>query len=78
MPWPGVFTEKFKINEMELVDTDSSNSPGEILEINDGVVVGCEKGKIKLIKVQAPGKKEVKAVDYVNGKRLKTGDNILN
>ncbi|WP_457562585.1 methionyl-tRNA formyltransferase [Caminibacter pacificus] len=78
MPWPGIFTEKFKINEMILLDTDSSNTPGEILEINDGVVVGCEKGKIKLIKVQAPGKKEVKAVDFVNGKRLKTGDNILN
>jgi methionyl-tRNA formyltransferase len=77
MPWPGIFTEKFKINEMILLDTDSSNTPGEILEISDGVVVGCEKGKIKLLKVQAPGKKEVKAVDFVNGKRLKLGDNIL-
>jgi methionyl-tRNA formyltransferase len=76
-PWPGIFTEKFKINEMVLIDTDSQNNPGEILEIDEGVVVGCEKGKIKLLKVQAPGKKEVNAVDFVNGKRLKVGDNIL-
>jgi methionyl-tRNA formyltransferase len=41
------------------------------------VVVGCKKGKIKLLKIQVPGKKEISAVDYVNGKRLKTGDYIL-
>ncbi len=76
-PWPGIFTQKFKINEMELIDTDTFNFPGKIIEINDGVVVGCKRGKIKLLKLQAPGKKEVRAVDYVNGKRLKIGDNIL-
>jgi len=76
-PWPGIFTEKFKINEMELIDTDSVNNPGEILEMDEGVIVGCKKGKIKLLKLQAPGKKEVSAIDYVNGKRLKTGQNIL-
>jgi len=75
-PWPGIFCDAFKINEMELVDTDSQNTAGEILKINDGVVVGCNRGKIKLIKIQVPGKKEISAVDYVNGKRLKEGDNI--
>ncbi len=77
-PWPGIFTQNFKINEMELIDTDSKNKAGEIIEIDDeGVIVGCTEGKIKLIKVQVPGKKEIFAVDYVNGKRLKTGQNIL-
>ncbi|WP_457560519.1 methionyl-tRNA formyltransferase [Caminibacter sp.] len=77
-PWPGIFYDKFKINEMELIDTISHNEKGIILDINDGVIVGCKKGKVKLIKIQAPGKKEVRAVDYINGKRLKIGDNILN
>ncbi len=76
-PWPGIFCDKFKINEMELLDTNSENEKGKILKIDDGVVVGCKKGRVKLIKVQVPGKKEVRAVDYVNGKRLKIGDNIL-
>jgi len=76
-PWPGIFTDSFKINEMEFLDKSSLNNPGEILEINDGVVVGCKRGKIKLLKVQAPGKKEISAVDYVNGKRLKVGDKII-
>jgi methionyl-tRNA formyltransferase len=76
-PWPGIFCDAFKINEMRLIDTDSQNRPGEIIEINDGVVVGCKKGKIRLVKIQAPGKKEISAVDYVNGRRLKPGDVII-
>jgi methionyl-tRNA formyltransferase len=76
-PWPGIFTDSFKINEMELIDTDSANREGVIVEIDDGVVIGCKKGKIKLIKIQVPGKKEIKAVDYVNGKRLKAGESII-
>ncbi|GAB6074362.1 methionyl-tRNA formyltransferase [Nautilia lithotrophica] len=76
-PWPGIYTDCFKINEMELIDIVSENKKGVILDINDGVVIGCKKGKIKLLKIQVPGKKEIKAVDYVNGKRLKVGDNII-
>ncbi len=77
-PWPGIFCDKFKINKMELIDIDSKNNIGEILEIcKDGVIIGCKKGRIKLIKIQVPGKKEIDAISYINGKRLKVGDNIL-
>ena len=76
LPWPGIFTNEFKIIEMKLIDVDSKNNKGEILDISDGVVVGCKKGKIKLIKIQVPGKRAVDAIDYVNGKRLKIGDII--
>ena len=77
-PWPGIWTEKFKIIDLKIMDFNSKNEKGKIIEINDGVVVGCKKGTIKLITIQTPGKKPVKAVDYINGKRLKVGDNILN
>jgi len=77
-PWPGIFCTKFKINEMELNEIYSENKKGVILKImDDGIIVGCEKGSIKLIKIQVPGKKEVNAIDYINGKRIKVGDNIL-
>ena len=76
-PWPGIYCDKFKINKMQLIDTSSKNKEGEIISIDDGVIVGCERGKIKLIEVQVPGKKAISAIDYVNGKRLKVGDNIL-
>ena len=77
-PWPGIWTEKFKIIDLKIMDFNSKNEKGKIIEINDGVVLGCKKGIIKLITIQTPGKKPVKAVDYINGKRLKVGDNILN
>ncbi len=77
-PWPGIFCDKFKINEMEFIEDKSNNKKGIILDIKeDGVIVGCKKGSVKLKKIQIPGKKETEAINYLNGKRLKTGDNIL-
>ncbi len=77
-PWPGIFCEKFKINEMEFIEDKSNNKKGVVLDVeNDGVIIGCKKGSVKLKKIQVPGKKPIKAVDYINGKRLKSGDNIL-
>ena len=79
MPWPGIFCDKFKINEMQLIDINSNNEKGIILDIDkSGVIIGCKKGSVKLIKIQIPGKKEIEAISYLNGKRLKIGDNILN
>ena len=78
-PWPGIFCDKFKINEMELIETEYKNQKGIILDIkDDGVIIGCNKGSIKLKKIQIPGKKGIEAINYLNGKRLKIGDNILN
>ena len=78
-PWPGIFCDKFKINEMELLKSDSKNQKGIILDIkDDGIIIGCNKGSVKLKKIQIPGKKEIEAINYLNGKRLKIGDNILN
>ena len=78
-PWPGIFCDKFKINEMELVESESLNEKGIILDIvNDGIIVGCKKGSVKLKKIQVPGKKEIDVISYLNGQRLKKGDNILN
>ncbi len=77
-PWPGIFCEKFKINEMEFLSENGEYKRGEILKIDkSGVEVGCERGRVKLIKVQVPGKKEVSAFDFVNGKRLRVGESIL-
>ncbi len=76
--WPGIFCDKFKINEMEFIENHSNNKKGIILDIDEsGVIIGCNKGSVKLIKIQIPGKKETDSLSYINGKRLKIGDNIL-
>ncbi|NPA12277.1 MAG: methionyl-tRNA formyltransferase [Epsilonproteobacteria bacterium] len=76
--WPGIYCDKFKIKQMSLVDTESVNQKGVIKAIeSDGVIVGCEKGSVKLQSIQIPGKKEISAVDYINGQRLKAGEKII-
>jgi len=76
--WPGIWTEKFKLKKIELVDTDSINEKGKILEINkDNIVVGCNKGRLKIYKIQPHSKKEMDILSYLNGQRLKVGDNLL-
>jgi len=76
--WPGIFTDKFKIKDIKLLDTDSINKAGEILEITkNSIIVGCEKGKIEIFKIQPNSKKEMDVISYVNGQRLKVGDNLL-
>lgn len=74
--WPGVFLESgLKLKDIELLETNSLNQEGEILEIEeDYVVIGCSKGSLKIKTLQAPSKKAVKSSDYIRGQRLKVGE----
>lgn len=77
--WPGVFLDnKMKIKQMELVDTNSSNEAGQVIAIDEkGVVVGCTLGAIRILEVQPASKKAMRALDYLNGKRLDVGHPFL-
>lgn len=74
--WPSVFLSNgLKLSRIELDSQEGHFLKGEILEIfDDGVLVGCQKGKIKIFEVQPPSKQKIHAVDYLHGKRLKVGD----
>ncbi len=76
--WPGIFLESgLKLKEIEFLENESENNPGEILEIKeDGVVVGCRRGRLNILKVQPPSKKEMDIFSYLRGKRLKVGDTL--
>jgi len=77
--WPGVFLNSgLKLKDISLVETESKNKAGEILNLEqDGVTIACETGSLKIVTIQAPSKKAVLAIDYIRGQRLKIGD-ILN
>ncbi|BCD67773.1 methionyl-tRNA formyltransferase [Nitratiruptor sp. YY09-18] len=77
--WPGVYLESgLKLKEIHLVETTQKHNAGEILEIEDeAVIVGCLQGSLKIERVQPPSKKEMSAIDYIRGKRLKVGDYLL-
>ena len=76
--WPGIFTEKFKLKKIDLLDITSQNKAGEILEIKkDSIVVGCQKGSIEVFEIQPTSKKAMNIIAYLNGRGLKVGDNLL-
>jgi len=76
--WPGIFTKKFKLKKIALVDQSSSNVAGEILEIKkESIVVGCQKGSVEIFEIQPHSKKAMNIIDYLNGRGLKIGDNLL-
>jgi len=77
--WPNIFLKSgLKLKEIELLEDESTNTPGEILSIEkDFICVGCKRGSLKIFKVQPPSKKEMSVVDYLRGKRLEVGDTLL-
>lgn len=74
--WPGVFlNSKLKLKEIILLENTSINKEGEILDFDDnGVIIGCLKGSLKIAFLQAPSKKAIKAIDYIRGHRLNKGE----
>ena len=74
--WPGIFLEsELKLKDVSLNETNSINKKGEILNIQkDYIIVGCNKGSVKIKYLQAPSKKAISSSDYIRGQRLELGD----
>jgi len=76
--WPNIWTKKFKLKNIKLVESISNNIPSQILEIKkDSIIVGCEKGSIEIFEIQPTSKKAMNIISYLNGRGLKVGDNLL-
>ncbi len=77
-PWPGIYLSSgLKLKEMKLLENASTNIAGKILEITKkSITVGCEQGSLEILRVQAPSKKEVDILSYINGKRLSIEDSL--
>ncbi|TXE85847.1 methionyl-tRNA formyltransferase [Campylobacter volucris] len=78
-PWPGIFLKNgLKFLDIELFDKDSLQESGKILNIeNDGFLLACNKGVLKIKILQESGKKALDGKTYLNGKRLKIGDSLF-
>ena len=48
-----------------------------VLDISDGVVVGCADGSVILTEVQPEGKRRMSAKDYTLGNKIKVGDMLI-
>ena len=78
IPWPGIYLKSgLKLKKIKLLETKSNNKSAQILKIDKkSLIVGCTKGSIEIFSVQAPSKKEVDVISYINGKRLSLDDYI--
>ena len=68
-PWPGLFFmfegKRCKVLKCELSDDDAK--PGELKEIEGGLVLGTKKGSLKINELQLEGKKPMSDKDFMNG-----------
>lgn len=48
--------------------------PGEVVNVHDGITVGCGDGLLHITELQAPGGKRLKAQAFVQGHNLQVGD----
>lgn len=64
--------------ESNIEEWEGSEIPGEILKIDKekGILVKCKEGALWLTKVKPEGKKSMNHKDFLNGNKLKVGDQL--
>jgi methionyl-tRNA formyltransferase len=77
-PWPVARTrlgnDEVLIWRAAVEEPDScGDSPGTIVSVRPNPMVQCGAGRLRLIEVQAPGRKRISAADFLRGKRSEAG-----
>jgi methionyl-tRNA formyltransferase len=77
-PWPVARTrlggEEMLIWRAAVENADSGgDAPGTIVSVAPNPIVQCGVGRLRLIEVQAPGRKRIPAADFFRGKRIAAG-----
>ncbi len=76
-PWPVARTrlgaDEVLIWGAAVEDAASSGSPGTLVSVKPNPVVQCGTGRLRLIEVQAAGRKRISAADFLRGKRIEVG-----
>jgi len=77
-PWPVARTrlggDEVLIWRAAVEDSGSSDEPpGTIVSVKPSAVVQCGTGRLRLLEVQAAGRKRISAADFLRGKRVEAG-----
>ena len=77
--WPGIYAANgTKFDDMHFIEGNKNHKAYEILSFEeDAVVLGCEKGALKIGTLQPVSKKAMTAKAYCVGRGMKVGDLIL-
>jgi len=72
--WPGIYLES-GLKLLDITLAEGEGEVGKIIAIDDeGLIVACQKGALKIKMVQPPSKKGMDALSYIRGKRLGVED----
>ena len=70
-PWPCVSIPcgEGRMKLLRAVCSEGNGSPGSILKANpkDGLIIACGEGAVRIMELQAPGGKRMRAEDYLRG-----------
>jgi len=77
-PFPGAYTllegKRLKVFHSEIAEQSAvGRQAGEIISIDNGLVVQTGLGAVRLLTVQPEGKKPLSAADYLRGAKLQKG-----
>lgn len=82
-PKPGTYTwlrgKRLQLKKLELVSVDqvATVSPGMVSGVDEkGILVACQKGVIRIVECQPENKRNLKALDLVNGYQIKAGEKL--
>ncbi len=77
-PWPGSFAyygeKMLKFWKAEVLEEEHGKSPGTVIETANGHIdIGCGEGILRVLEIQAPGKKRTRAGEYLKGNSIEIG-----
>lgn len=81
LAWPGVSfaheNERVKVSQLRVVNETETGAPGTIVGLSKtGLLVQCGAGVLELLSVKAPGKREMDATAWANGRGVQRGDRL--
>jgi len=77
-PAPGAFTffrgRRLKVHRSRVVEDGYQGQPGEVVDVNKGLIVKTGDGALELVEVQPEGKRPMGGLDFVRGYRVEVGE----
>ena len=56
---------------------DMNGEVGTVLSLDDGIVVGCKDGSVRITELQPEGKRKMNAKDFLMGNKIEIGEKLV-
>lgn len=82
-PWPGCYC-RFECGGAERtlrvlearIENGAPVAPGTVIDVQDGLLVACGEGALRLVRVQTEGGKAMEATAFLCGRPMRVGDRL--